>query len=221
LGPLKEKFLSLSQAVDCHIPNSPIASIVDGKLSISREKGQWLSNRQEVKQLKRDVVALLPQIKLTDLLIEVDQWTHFTRHFTSLADREPRTQTLQKSLFANFMASGCNIGLVNMADSTPDITYRQLFHVSTWYITDETLHKAMTEIINFHHRLPLASVWANLSTVVHRGRVRRAMEPNPLPTACGLMSRSMRLGQNSIRNTLASMDGGDPLFVSLRPVCGV
>jgi hypothetical protein len=141
--------------------NYPFAEMVDSGLSLSREKGESLAFSEDVKQLKQDVLALLPRIKLTDLLIEVDQWTHFTRHFTSLADHEPRTTTLQKSLFANFMAHGCNIGLYNMADSTPDLTYRQLFHVSTWYINDDTLHKAITEIINFHHRMPLAGVWGD------------------------------------------------------------
>ena len=105
---------------------------------------------EEVEGLKRSLRKLLPRIKLPDLLIEVDRWTHFTRHFASLGGLEPRTISLQKSLFANFMAQvavllvkpnlpRCNIGLVNMADSTPDITYRQLFHVSTWYINDDTL----------------------------------------------------------------------------------
>jgi len=51
-------------------------------------------------------------------------------------------------LFANFIAQGCNIGLYNMADSTPDITYRQLFHVSQWHIRDDTLRKAIAEIIH-------------------------------------------------------------------------
>jgi TnpA family transposase len=161
LAPLKEKFQTLSQDVDRNIVNYPFAEMVDSGLSLSREKGESLAFSEDVKQLKQDVLALLPRIKLTDLLIEVDQWTHFTRHFTSLADHEPRTTTLQKSLFANFMAHGCNIGLYNMADSTPDLTYRQLFHVSTWYINDDTLHKAITEIINFHHRMPLAGVWGD------------------------------------------------------------
>jgi hypothetical protein len=30
------------------------------------------------------VSTLLPQVKITELLLEVDAWTDFTRHFTNL-----------------------------------------------------------------------------------------------------------------------------------------
>ena len=156
IAEMREKFIQISNRVDNNIAKNTFASIVDGALSLSRDKAA--PQNEEAKQLKQNLRKVLTRIKLPDLLIEVDKWTNFTRHFTCLGGQEPRTTDLQKCLFANFMAQGCNIGLVNMADSTPDITYRQLFHVSTWYINDDTLRKAMAEIINFQHRLPLASV---------------------------------------------------------------
>jgi TnpA family transposase len=155
IAEMREKFMDISTKVDNNIAKNTFASIVDGALSLSSDKAS--PQNEEVKQLKQSVHKVLPRI----ILIEVDKWTNFTRHFTCLGGQEPRTTSLHKSLFANFMAQGCNIGLVNMADSTPDITYRQLFHVSTWYINDDTLRKAMAEIINFQHRLPLASVWGD------------------------------------------------------------
>lgn len=159
IAEMKEKFKQISNSVDSNIYKNSFAEIVDDTLSLSRDKAA--PKNEEVEGLKQSVRKLLPRIKLPDLLIEVDKWTHFTRHFTSLGGLEPRTISLQKSLFANFMAQGCNIGLVNMADSTPDITYRQLFHISTWYINDDTLRKAIAEIINFQHRLPMAAVWGD------------------------------------------------------------
>jgi hypothetical protein len=33
--------------------------------------------------------AMMPHVKLTELLLEVDQWTGFTRHFTHLKSGEP------------------------------------------------------------------------------------------------------------------------------------
>jgi TnpA family transposase len=159
IAEMKEKFIQISTKVDNNIGKNTFASIVDGALSLSSEKAS--PKNEEVKGLKQNLRKVLTRIKLPDLLIEVDKWTNFTRHFTCLGGQEPRTTDLQKCLFANFIAQGCNIGLVNMADSTPDTTYRQLFHVSTWYINDDTLRKAMVEIINFQHRLPMASVWGD------------------------------------------------------------
>ena len=37
----------------------------------------------------RQAYALLPHIKITDLLLEVDRWTGFSRHFTHLKTGQP------------------------------------------------------------------------------------------------------------------------------------
>ena len=39
---------------------------------------------EEATALMRQAYALLPHIKITDLLLEVDRWTRFSRHFTQL-----------------------------------------------------------------------------------------------------------------------------------------
>lgn len=36
----------------------------------------------------------LPRVELGDLLMEVDTWTHFSRHFIHAADAEPLRPTL-------------------------------------------------------------------------------------------------------------------------------
>jgi hypothetical protein len=36
---------------------------------------------EELEQLTRQAYAMLPRIKITDLLIEVDEWTNFTAHY--------------------------------------------------------------------------------------------------------------------------------------------
>ncbi|KGU89943.1 putative transposition transposase [Burkholderia pseudomallei MSHR4032] len=42
--------------------------------------------------LTQQTYDLMPRVKITDLLFEVDQWTNFTPHFTHLkSDAEPLT----------------------------------------------------------------------------------------------------------------------------------
>jgi len=159
LSSLEKSFLELSTQVDERFPQNPWAEIVDGNLRVKRV--EVAEKKEEVEEIKNLIVSALPRVKLPDLLIEVDQWTHFTRHFTYFSGQETRTKDLQKCLFANFVGQGCNLGLANMADCTPEISYSQLFHVSQWYIRDDTLRKAIAEIINFQHRLPIASIWGD------------------------------------------------------------
>jgi hypothetical protein len=44
---------------------------------------------EEAGVLMRRAYALLPHIKITELLLEVDAWTSFSRHFTHLKTGEP------------------------------------------------------------------------------------------------------------------------------------
>ena len=56
----------------------------------------------------------LPRIKITELLMDVDDWTGFTRHFVHLKDGEPvKDRTL---LLSAILADAINLGLTKMAD---------------------------------------------------------------------------------------------------------
>jgi hypothetical protein len=43
---------------------------------------------QEAEQLEEEAFALMPHLKITELLLGVDQWIDFTRHFTHLRSGE-------------------------------------------------------------------------------------------------------------------------------------
>jgi len=63
---------------------------------------------------------LLPRIKITELLMDVDDWTGFTRHFVHMKDGEPaKDRTL---LLAAILADAINLGLTKMAESCPGTT---------------------------------------------------------------------------------------------------
>lgn len=44
--------------------------------------------RKAAEELKRQAYARFPHLKITELLIEVDHWTGFTRHYTHLKNGE-------------------------------------------------------------------------------------------------------------------------------------
>ena len=71
------------------------------------------------------ITARLPQVELSELLIEVDAWTHFSDHFVHAAGAETLRPTLLPQLYASILAHACNFGLEQMAQST-ELSYRQL-----------------------------------------------------------------------------------------------
>lgn len=116
----------------------------------------------EVEALTRQVYDLLPRIKLPDLLLEVDAWTDFSRHFTHLQSEDaPKDRT---ALFAALLADAINLGYSKMADACAGMTFDRLAWVVDWYVRDETHTKALAEIINYHHGIPFAAHWGDGTT---------------------------------------------------------
>jgi TnpA family transposase len=106
------------------------------------------------------ITARLPRVELSELLLEVDTWTHFSDHFMHAAGTEILRPALLPQLYASILAHACNFGLEQMAQST-DISYRQLAWCTTWYMREETLEAAFTTLVNYHHKLPFSQVWGS------------------------------------------------------------
>jgi hypothetical protein len=64
---------------------------------------------------------MLPRVKLTDLLMEVAEWTGFEETFTHASSNQPPKGEEKSIVMATLMAMGTNIGLTKMAEATPDI----------------------------------------------------------------------------------------------------
>lgn len=133
--------------------------ITEGNLSISPTAAE--DEPESVKELKRLITERLPRIELTDLLVEVDSWTKFSKALTHSGVQNPTPKTdLTIYKYASLMAQATNIGISQMADSA-DLSYQRLLWCTNWYINDETLDMATVEIINFHHSHWLTKFWGD------------------------------------------------------------
>jgi TnpA family transposase len=105
---------------------------------------------------------LLPHVKITELLLEVDEWTGFTKHFTHL---KSGNQTKDKHLLLTaILADAINLGLIKMAESCPGTTYAKLSWLQSWHIRDETYGTALAELVNAQRRHAFAKHWGDGST---------------------------------------------------------
>ena len=162
------------------------------------------------------ITERLPRVELSELLMEVDTWTHFSDHFVHAAGTEILRPALLPQLYASLLAHACNFGLEQMAHST-DIAYRHLAWCTTWYLREETLKAAFTTLVNYHHQLPLSQAWGSgmLSSsdgqrfpVSGKNRHARAMPP-PLGYGMGVTFYSWTSDQ-------LSQYGTKPVTITVR-----
>ncbi len=106
--------------------------------------------------------TLLPHVKITELLMEVDEWTGFTRHFEHLKTGEAAPD--KALLLTAILADGINLGLTKMAESCPGTTYARLSWLQAWHVRDETYSLALAELVNAQFRQPFAENWGDGTT---------------------------------------------------------
>lgn len=120
----------------------------------------------------QQVNQLLPRLKITELLLEVDRWTNFTRHFTHL--KNDATAQDKQLLPTTILADGINLGLSKMADSCPGTSYAKLSWLHSWHIRDGTYSAALAELVNAQTNQPLAEWWGDGTTSSSDGQNFRA-----------------------------------------------
>ena len=116
--------------------------------------------------------AQLPRVKITDMLMEVDEWTEFTSHFTHL--KTGSTAKDKKLLLTAILADGINLGLTKMAESCSGTTYAKLSWIQAWHIRDETYSTALAALVNAQSSQPLAGHWGDGTTSSSDGQRFRA-----------------------------------------------
>ena len=131
------------------------AEIEDGKLKLKRY--DKIALPPGVTTLQKVIDARMPLIRIEQLLMEVDQLTGFSRHFTSIHGSRFRPPQFYKILMATLISQATNLGVVSMSASVTDITVDMLRHVLHDFVREETLMAANAEIVNRHHQLPLSA----------------------------------------------------------------
>jgi len=125
------------------------------------EKNKLITPKQraievEDNELSKKIGNAIPKVELASLILEVDGWTKFSKCFEHSSGGEPKNKEIIKNIYASIVSLACNLGHSQMAQASA-ITRPALDWTTNWYLRDETLKKAMKNIINYHHKLPLSS----------------------------------------------------------------
>ena len=114
------------RAKDGLLPNATIDKCVLKIAAIEK------STPPEAEALAARLYAMLPRIRVTDLLAEVAGWTLFPDCFTHR--RTGETAADNRILMAGLLAEGLNLGLTRMAEVCSIASLGQLAWTSDWHI---------------------------------------------------------------------------------------
>jgi len=118
--------------------------------------------------LDRAIDAMMPRIRITELLWDVANRTGFLEAFTDL--RSGRNHENPAAILASILAGATNLGLERMAQASKSVTHAQLSWASNWHLRPETYSEALSRIIDAHHELPFAKVWGDAESTSSDGQ---------------------------------------------------
>ncbi len=146
------------QRVDEGLANSDFEEVewVDDRLKIARTT---LDVPDDMRQVRRAVYKLLPRIRITDLLLEVDATVGFTQQFTHLQTGDLFDNSL--ALCTILLAGAINLGIEKMALVSHHTNYDRMAWIMDWFIRDDTYANALAQLTHFQMANPFAYYWGS------------------------------------------------------------
>ena len=132
----------------------PGGAIENGELRISRPA---TAMPEDFDEMVLDLYRRLPEVRITDILLEVDAATGFTGAFTHLRTGAPCKDRI--GLLNVLLAGGLNLGLSKMAEASNTHDFHQLTHLSRWHIESEAIDRALAMVIEAQAQLSMARFW--------------------------------------------------------------
>ena len=137
----------------------PDVTLADGDLRIA-PLGK--NTPESAEAFAEKAYALMPHVKITELLAEVDQWTNLGDRFLHLRTQAPPKN--RQALLTAVLADGINLGLTRMSDACRETTWRQLSWTADWHVREECYTQALAGLIDAQHRQPLTAHWGGGTT---------------------------------------------------------
>ncbi len=159
-----EKYLAERRALLERRLSEVAAKAATDRLEDVRIKGDELkitplkaATPEAAETLAARLYAMMPNVRITSLLAEVDRWTGFSGAFTHLHSGAPPDD--RRIVLTAVLADATNLGLTRMADACSVASYRQLAWTTAWHLREETYRRALAVLVNAQQRQPLAALF--------------------------------------------------------------
>ncbi|MCP4303451.1 MAG: Tn3 family transposase [bacterium] len=111
-----------------------------------------------VDALRSGLEALIPEVDLVDVLVEVNAWCGYLDELTHASGAVRAQRNHQARLMAALVAEGCNIGVAPMARAS-EFARTELAWTKQWHLRTETIRAANNRIVNHQADQPITQIW--------------------------------------------------------------
>ena len=118
--------------------------------------------------LVADLYRRMPEARITDILLQVDDATRFTEAFTHLRTEEPCRDRI--GLLNVLLAEGINLGLRKMAEATTTHGFWELMRIARWHVEGDAFDRALAIVVEAQAALPMAAFWGTGRTASSDGQ---------------------------------------------------
>ncbi len=198
LHPLKNRLDSAFKSTAKNWDTNPLIRIevVKGKEQICISPLDKLEEPDSLILLRKRVNALMPNIGLPELLLEIAMLTGFVDQFTHISQGSSRMKDLNISICAVLIAKACNIGFGPLVHPGIEaLEYDRLTWVEQNYFRAETLLQAINVLIEYLSNLPLTKAWGNGFVVsadgLRFGVSQKTIHAGPNPQYFGITGRGI------------------------------
>lgn len=151
---LDAKLKALAEAAAAN--EIPDATLTEKGLSIS-PIGE--DDRERIVALSRRLYTIVPRVRVTSLLAEVNRWTGFLDSFTHY--RTGETAGDEAALMAAILADATNAGAERMAESSRGVTIHQMMLMVDRHLRPETYAAATAVLVDAQQAHPFAAIWGD------------------------------------------------------------
>ena len=169
VADLKQQLQTRARAVDQAYPDNAALSITaDGVASLKRVVAQ--PQPEGLAQFEAALEEEIADRNLLDILGNVAQWTHYTRHFGPPSGGDSKLPDAVERAVMTVFGYGCNLGPAQTARHTRGRwTTAMIATMNRQHTTVRKLEAANRDVINAFHRLVLPTFWGNSNVAIADG----------------------------------------------------
>jgi TnpA family transposase len=133
------------------------AKIEKGKLILKKVTASPKpSNFDELDQI---ITSKMPNVGILDVISSVTESLQLKRYLRPISGNDSKQEDIDALLASTIFCYGCNVGVNEASRSLHDINRKQLARINSYYVTEDSLKRCITEVVNCYNRYQLPKFW--------------------------------------------------------------